>query len=251
MRPAIKGRHRVVTKMKTESVKHRQVTDRHLRLWHWLMAFSFMAAYLTGESERWKIVHVTLGYTLLLLLVWRLFWGVFGPKPLRLGVWKQRLKVLKDTVGSGVSGWMRWQSWQVPLIGASVVLTMMMVFPLVLSGYLVYQEWAGDWLGEVHEMLSNVMLLTVCVHLFGLVIFGLLRQRNLMQPMLLGTMNGPGPDLIKSQKTIWAIVLMSGVLIFWGWQWKAVPELRGEKTASIVTKWLHPLDVSDVHSQPH
>lgn len=125
---------------------------------------------------------------------------------------------------------------------------MMMVFPLVFSGYVVYQEWAGGWLGEIHELLGNLMVLTVCVHLFGLVIFGFLRQRNLMRPMLLGTMKGPGPDLIKSQKSIWAVVLLSAVLTFWGWQWKAVPELRGERTASLVTKWLHPLDVSDVHS---
>ncbi|MEY3953376.1 MAG: hypothetical protein RLZZ397_256 [Pseudomonadota bacterium] len=235
---------------KIEEMRQRRVTDRHLRTWHWVTAFSFAAAYLTGESERWKIIHVTLGYTLVLLLVWRAIWGIWGPKPLQFQVWKQRLHIFFQLIREGPQGWTRWQSWQVPVIGASVVVVMMMLIPLVTSGYLIYHEWGGDWLEEVHELFGNLMVMGVVIHVLGLLVFGMVRRKNLIQPMVFGTMKGAGPDLIKSQKTIWALVLVSLILGFWGWQWSAVPELRGEKEATRMTQWLHPIDqVSDSSSQ--
>jgi cytochrome b len=35
-----------------------------VRVFHWLMVASFAGAYLTAESERWRLLHVTLGYTM-------------------------------------------------------------------------------------------------------------------------------------------------------------------------------------------
>ena len=45
------------------------------RMLHWLMALSFTGAYITADGERWRLVHVTLGYTLAGLLVARVLWG--------------------------------------------------------------------------------------------------------------------------------------------------------------------------------
>jgi cytochrome b len=37
------------------------IWDAPVRVFHWLMVASFSGAYLTAESERWRVVHVTLG----------------------------------------------------------------------------------------------------------------------------------------------------------------------------------------------
>ena len=34
-----------------------------MRVFHWLLVLSFAGAFVTAESERWRLVHVTLGYT--------------------------------------------------------------------------------------------------------------------------------------------------------------------------------------------
>ena len=47
----------------------RRVVDATTRMLHWLMAFTFTTAYLTADGERWRLVHVTLGYTLAALVV--------------------------------------------------------------------------------------------------------------------------------------------------------------------------------------
>jgi len=42
---------------------------------HWLLAASFLGAFVTAESERYRDIHVVLGYTVLGLGVFRLLWA--------------------------------------------------------------------------------------------------------------------------------------------------------------------------------
>ncbi len=72
----------------------RRVVDATTRMLHWLMALSFTAAYITADGERWRLVHVTLGYTLAGLVVARLLWGVFGPRQVRMSVLWRKLQGL-------------------------------------------------------------------------------------------------------------------------------------------------------------
>jgi cytochrome b len=39
------------------------VWDAPVRVFHWLLAASFIGAFVSAESERWRLLHVTLGYT--------------------------------------------------------------------------------------------------------------------------------------------------------------------------------------------
>ena len=56
------------------------VWDLPVRLFHWLMVLSFAGAWLTAESERWRLLHVTLGYTLGGLVAFRVLWGLVGSR---------------------------------------------------------------------------------------------------------------------------------------------------------------------------
>ena len=40
------------------------VWDLPTRVFHWLLVVSFVGAYLSAESERLQIIHITFGYTL-------------------------------------------------------------------------------------------------------------------------------------------------------------------------------------------
>ena len=55
-----------------------RVWDAPVRVFHWLLALSFAGAWLAAESDRWRLAHVTLGYTMAGLLVFRLRWGLVG-----------------------------------------------------------------------------------------------------------------------------------------------------------------------------
>jgi hypothetical protein len=62
----------------------RRTVDAPTRVMHWLMALSFLGAYVTADGERWRLLHVTLGYTLAGLLAFRVVWGLIGPRHARL-----------------------------------------------------------------------------------------------------------------------------------------------------------------------
>jgi cytochrome b len=79
----------------TTPAPSRRVTDAPTRVFHWLFALCFTGAYLSAESERWRLVHVTLGYTFAGLLVFRLVWGLIGPRQARLSLMARKLSGLR------------------------------------------------------------------------------------------------------------------------------------------------------------
>jgi len=190
------------------------------------MAFSFLGAFITADGERFRLVHVTLGYTLVGLVAWRVLWGLLGPRPVRLGVWLGKLRGLRGLVDAIQAG--RWPLQAAQNVAqAAAVLGLLAASVLVTaSGYALYAELAGgrweDALEEVHEFLGNGMLALVLVHI-GLVLAGsLLRRQNQALTMVTGRAPGKGPDLAKRNLLPLGLLLLICVISFWVWQWQAV-----------------------------
>ena len=56
------------------------VWDVPTRVFHWMLALSFAGAFITGDSERYRDLHLLLGYLLLGLIGFRLIWGISGTR---------------------------------------------------------------------------------------------------------------------------------------------------------------------------
>lgn len=210
------------------ATRHRRVVDAPTRMAHWLFAASFTGAYLTGDSESWRTVHVTLGYTMAVVLGFRLLYGLFGPPQARLSLMWRRLGALpawlRELLASRALAAVPWQKGATLGLGLSVAALLALAVPLALSGYATHDEWGGEWLEELHEFFANAALGLVLLHLGLLAVLSLLRRRNLARPMLSGTADGPGPDLVKSDRKAWAIGLLLAVLAFGAWQWQSSPQ---------------------------
>lgn len=208
----------------------RRVVDATTRMLHWLMALSFTVAYITADGERWRLVHVTLGYTLAGLVVARLLWGLFGPRQARLSVlwrklqglpaWLQSLAAVRSPTGLQAT----WRPGQNLLMALAVALILALVLPLTLSGYAVWDEWGGEWLEEMHEFFGNTLLFVVLAHIGLIALLSVLRRKNQALPMLTGRVRGPGPDLAKSNHGWLAAAVLACVLAFWAWQWNQAPQ---------------------------
>lgn len=202
----------------------RRVVDAPTRAIHWLMAVSFLGAYLSADGERWRLLHVSLGYTLIGLLAARLLWGLAGPRPARLANLWRRLQGGPVWLKAALAGRIDWRQGQNLLLAATVALLLAAIAPLTLSGLGVSQEWAGgDWLEDVHEFFGDGMLALVLAHVGAVLGLSLLRRRNLVAPMLSGRTAGAGPDLVKRPFTGVAALLLAAVLGFWAWQWQTAP----------------------------
>ena len=213
----------------------RRVVDAPTRMFHWLFALSFAGAYLTADGERFRLLHVTLGYTMAGLLVFRVLYGLLGPRQAGLallwrkcaGLWPWT-QSLKAAVQADASPAVNWRQGQNLFMALAIIALLVLVLPLTLSGYATYNEWGdflgGDWIEEVHEFFGNTVLAVVLAHIAAIVGLSVLRRKNLAAQMVSGRVDGPGPDLAKRNHGWLAAVLLCAVLAYWTWEWQQSPQ---------------------------
>ncbi len=225
----------------------RRTVDAPTRVMHWLMALSFLGAYLTADGERWRLLHVTLGYTLAGLLSFRMVWGLIGPRHARLSALGRKLQAMPQWMAGFRSGTINVRLGQNLLLTLSVVMLLALIAPLTLSGYGTYNEWAGEWLEEVHEFFGNALLAVVLAHVGLIAALSVLRRKNQVTPMLTGRIEGSGPDLLKSNHYAVAALLLATVLGFWAWQWQQAPAegLRGAQGGLALSGEPRPVPTRD------
>ncbi len=177
-----------------------RVWDPLVRFFHWSLAATFAVAFLT-EDELLS-VHVWAGYIVLGLILFRLLWGLVGPQHAR---WSDFVKTpaeiiayLKDAVGLRAARHLGHN----PAGGAMVVALLLSLAATGLTGLAVYgaQELSGplapmlgglsagwgDVLEDFHEVLANLTLLLVILHLAGVAFTSLLHRENLVRSMITG-----------------------------------------------------------------
>lgn len=191
------------------------VWDIPTRLFHWLLALSFIGAYLTAESEYWRDLHVALGYTVVGLIGFRLVWGLVGTRYARFGSFafgpSKVLAYVKSLlspapqhyVGHNPAG--SWAIHGLLLLGLLAGAT----------GYATYEEIGGEWLEELHEFFSNAMLALVLVHVAGVLASSRLHHENLVRGMIDGYKHGAPEQGIKRSYWLLAIVLLVGAIALW------------------------------------
>ncbi|MCW5594071.1 MAG: cytochrome b/b6 domain-containing protein, partial [Burkholderiales bacterium] len=81
-----------------------KVWDILVRVFHWSFAACFAGAWLTAESERWRDVHVLLGYTMLALVAFRILWGLVGPRHARFSSFVRGPAAIARYIRSLLSG---------------------------------------------------------------------------------------------------------------------------------------------------
>lgn len=219
----------------TSPAPTRRVVDAPTRMFHWLFALTFAGAYLTAESEHWRLLHATLGYTFAGLLGFRLLYGAVGPRHARLGLLWRRVAGtgawLRALVSARSPGAVNWRQGGALATGLAILTMLLLVLPLALSGYATYNDWGnalgGDWLEEVHEFFGNALLMLVALHLGLLATLSLLRRQNLARPMLTGRVPGKGPDLVAKNRAWLAVLLLAAAVAFgiWHfWQSRQLPQ---------------------------
>ena len=212
----------------------RRVVDAPTRVFHWLMALCFVGAYATADGERWRMLHVTLGYTMVGLLGFRIVWGLVGPRPARFSAWGAKLKAWRGALAQLRQG--HWPGTVLQNLGMTLAVVGMLaaIALTTATGWITYQEFTGDWMEELHEFAGNMLLTLVLAHIAGVLALSLLRRRNLAATMVSGRMPGRGPDLVKRNAAWLGGLMLAAVLGFWWQQWQAAPANGGSAQAQQV-----------------
>ena len=220
----------------TAPVRMVLIWDAPVRVFHWLMVLSFAGAYLTAESERWRLVHVTLGYTMAGLVAFRVLWGFVGTRHARFSSFVRG----PAAAASHLRGLVRGRSEQVaghnPAGALAIVALLAMTVVVTAAGWVTYNDVGGEWLEELHEGAANVMLTIVGVHIAGVLLGSWLHRDNLIGAMLTGRKPGRPEDAVRSAWRSVAVLMLAAVLTFWTLQWQSAPVASAANATSMSTR---------------
>ena len=191
------------------------VWDVPTRVFHWLLALSFIGAYVTSESERYRDIHVLLGYTLLGLIAFRLLWGFFGTRYAQFRSFLFRPGEIAAYSLSLLKGKPAHYVGHNPLGSVAIWLLLGLGIVSGITGVMVFQDIGGDVLEELHELVSNAMLGVVLLHIAGVLVSSVLHRENLLRSMISGFKTAEADKAINRSYRWLGVIILASVLAFW------------------------------------
>jgi len=217
-----------MTDIKTKKIL---VWDAPVRVFHWLMVLSFAGAYITSEGERWRLVHVSLGYTLGGLVAFRILWGFMGTQYARFSSFIRGPSAVIRYAKSILNGRPEHHVGHNPAGAVAIVLLILLSVLLVATGWLNYNDIGPGWLEDLHDIAGNLMLGVVGIHVAGVAVATWLHRENLVRAMVTGLKEGtPEQGISRSWRSL-AVLILLVVFGFWWYQWQSAPSQ--ETSASI------------------
>ncbi len=144
-----------------------RVWDLPTRLGHWLLATSFVVAWVTAEREAWRLIHVKAGYVMLAVIAFRAAWGVVGTRHARFVAFAFSPRAALAYVAAALRGTPQHYPGHNPAGGWSIFALLTLALCACVSGIADYEDWGPRYVGDAHEALSIALLVMIGIHLAG------------------------------------------------------------------------------------
>jgi len=191
------------------------VWDLPIRLFHWLIVAAIGVSWWSAEY-RFMNVHRYSGYALLGLLIFRIYWGFVGSPTARFSQFVRApgsiARYLKEPGSHAEPG-------HNPLGGYSVVAMLVLLIAQVTIGlfvtdidglesgplsYLVSFE-ASRVLADAHEIVFNVLLALIALHIAAVLFYLFARRLNLIGAMITGRRSGLATSATTKLASLWRV----------------------------------------------
>lgn len=208
-------------------MERKLVWDLPLRLFHWLLVLLLGASWLTAELGLTDL-HFYSGYAVAALLLFRLAWGVVGPRYARFGSF---------VAGPGrvyryLRGWLRGTepepAGHTPPGGWMILLLLVVLAAQVASGMVNSHDGAdaGPWywaasravrdLGAAwHARLFDLLLVLSALHVLAVLLYRLWPGVDLVGPMFTGRKRTAAPAIAGSRLGLAAALLLAAAAAVW------------------------------------
>jgi len=191
------------------------IWDVPTRVFHWLLAVSFAGAFLTAESERYRDIHVVLGYTLLGLIAFRLLWGFIGSRYARFRSFLFKPGEIMAYMASLLKAKPAHYAGHNPAGSVSVYLLLALGIACGITGIVLLQDIGGDALEELHEFTAYFMLTIAGLHVAGVIVSSLMHRENLVRSMITGFKSAQPKEGIRRAHAWLGVIMVTAVVSFW------------------------------------
>lgn len=198
-----------------------RIWDVPVRLFHWLLVGLLGFSWWSG-SQHLMDWHRLSGFTVLALLLFRLYWGVVGSPTARFGQFVRGPRAVltalraKDPNAPG----------HTPIGGWSVVAMLATLSAMVLAGlfavdvdglesgpladYVSFDQ--GRIAAEIHHCIFNALLALVALHVLAIAFYLLHRRKNLIGPMITGRGRATVTPAAPATDRAWALKATLGAV---------------------------------------
>lgn len=190
------------------------VWDVPVRVFHWTLVLSFCGAFVTAESDRFRDIHVMLGYTALGMVAFRLLWGFVGGRYARFSTFLFKPGDIIAYLGSLLRGDAERHVGHNPAGSVAIWLLLALAVISGVTGWLTLQD-SGEALEELHEGISFAMLAVVILHVGGVVASSILHGENLVRAMFTGEKEGEAQQAEHRSHAWVGVIMMLAVVTFW------------------------------------
>ncbi|MBZ4194195.1 MAG: cytochrome b/b6 domain-containing protein [Candidatus Contendobacter sp.] len=194
------------------------VWDPLVRLFHWTLVLAFVFAFCSQSGwfekirepllseESLQTLHIWAGYTIVGLLLFRLIWGLVGPRYARFSDFVYGPRAIFAYTKAVLTLQAPRHLGHNPAGGAMIIVLLLSLAITVSAGLMLYgadkglgplagllidsSDSAIDAFKEVHELFANFTVVLVVGHLTGVVWESLLHRENLALAMITGRKRG-------------------------------------------------------------
>ena len=212
-------------------MKKSLVWDIPVRLFHWLLVVSLFGQWFTADVlEDAMDVHFYIGYVILGLIIFRLFWGFLGTRYAQFSSFIVGPKAMLSYLQSLTSKQKTFTTGHNPVGGLLLPAVLILVGLQALSGLFTsddiistgpYYDSANSIVQKcmqwLHHNIFDVLIALVVIHLFAIAWYKWALKHDLITPMLTGKKIVEASNAIAHSKLIKAFMLAIAVSFFVYW----------------------------------
>jgi len=198
------------------------------RLFHWLFVALILISWIASLEDRWLSFHAAAGMAAGALVVFRIVWGIMGPRYSRFGDLTLRFDALKEYLMTLLSPSRRYVGHN-PAASYVMIAMLLTVLLAAFSGMLAYgiQENRGilaflhsgyfqdmKVFEEIHEFFVNLLWVLIAAHVGGVIVDRILhKEERTLSSMIDGHKNSEGESAVLTlpQKLV-ALIGIGGVI---------------------------------------
>jgi len=177
----------LVTLEKGPGVSRVHAWDPFVRTFHWsLVTLVALDAFVLDPEGG---PHALAGYAVAALIVLRLIWGFVGSRPARFSAFPPSLSAARGHADALLKGHKEEPHLSHNPLGALMVYNLLATLALITATGIAMKTdtfWGVDWVEGLHEILVNWLLVSVGLHVAGVVFETRRSGVNLVRAMVTG-----------------------------------------------------------------